>query len=442
MAQASQPPPGEAFIPEVFLDDPDSAATPQPLYQLLRDRGPAFRERHGIRVVDADLARQVLNNPELFQSGGTVAPGCRPLIPLQVDPPEHHRYRQVLDPLLTAPEVLASLQPEIVAVTSALLNRIQGQQRCDAMAQFCMPLPAMVLLAMMGLPQTDLPQLLQVKAAIAAAAAPIRPPKQISSTRQHQQDDFDPQHQQDQKNQHDQPDEQDQRAQQHQRDRRDDRVAADAEIDRYFTPVLGARRRRPGSDLISHLLETPSEGQGLTDQEVLDICGLLALAGIDPIAATLGGALVHLAGHPSQRHRLATEDPSTVDVATDELIRWVSAVALVGRVATKDTMIGDCPIKSGELVTVLLGATNTDPKLVPNPGLVDLTRRPNPHLAFGAGIHQCLGEHLAKLEMRIALRLWHRRIPDYKVASNAQLRYDFPQRTLHRLPLAFVGPAS
>jgi cytochrome P450 len=220
-----------------------------------------------------------------------------------------------------------------------------------------------------------------------------------------------------------------------QQDQQDQRATGDGELHRYFAPILAARHNQRGQDLISQLLDARVNDEGLTDRELLDICAFLVLAGIDPVATTMGCALIQLADHPGQRHRLATEDPWAVDAVTDELLRWVSPTALVCRVASKDTMIGDCPVKAGELVTVLLGAANTDPQLILNPGHVDLFRHPNPHLAFGEGIHRCLGEHLAKLQLRVALRLWHRRIPDYQLAPNTKLRYDFPLRTLQRLPL-------
>ena len=396
MAQPKQPRPGEALIPEVFVDDPDSAANPQPRYQRLLDRGPVFREELGVRVVDAGLVSQVLRNPRVFQSGGAVTPGGRPLIPLQVDPPEHRRYRQLLDPLFASPAVVA-LQPQIIALTAGLLDRIVGRERCDAMAEFCVPLPAMVLLALMGLPRADLPELLRLK------DASVRLQAQPGAAEQDQQ------------------------------------AAAGGQLHQYFAQILAARHDRPSQDLISQLLDARVDGQRLTDRELLDICVLLVPAGTDPVANTLGCALAYLAGHPEQRHRLAT-DPSVVSTATDEFLRWISPTALVGRVASEDTTVGGCPVRKGELVTVLLGAANA--QLVPDGDHLDLFRRPNPHLAFGTGIHRCLGAHLAHLELRVALRLWHRRIPDYQIAPGAELSYDFPLRTLGHLPLVLGSPTS
>ena len=145
---------------------------------------------------------------------------------------------------------------------------------------------------------------------------------------------------------------------------------------------------------------------------------------------------VYLARHPDHRHQLV-EQPDVLPSAIEELLRWETPVPGVARVAMEDVEVGGCPISKGERVSPLLGAANTDPAEFPDPELVDFRRNPNRHRAFGGGPHRCLGSHLARMELRVALREFHRRIPDYEIKPGTELTYTAALRSVESLPLTF-----
>jgi cytochrome P450 len=144
----------------------------------------------------------------------------------------------------------------------------------------------------------------------------------------------------------------------------------------------------------------------------------------------------YLAQNPAQRQRIV-DDPSIIPSAVEELLRWETPVTIVPRVTVRDIEVAGCPFHKGENVAVVIGSANTDEEGLPDAYTVDLTRNPNKHLAFGGGVHRCLGSHLARTELRIALREWHRRIPDYSIKPGTKLNYMFGLRQLDELPLVF-----
>jgi len=131
------------------------------------------------------------------------------------------------------------------------------------------------------------------------------------------------------------------------------------------------------------------------------------------------------------------EDPALIPSTVEELLRWESPVTTVSRTTTSDLELDGCPISKGSTVGIMIGAANIDEETLPDAFTVDLERNPNKHLAFGGGIHRCLGSHLARLELRIALREWHHRIPDYSLAPGAELVYQAGLRQIEKLPLVF-----
>jgi len=145
----------------------------------------------------------------------------------------------------------------------------------------------------------------------------------------------------------------------------------------------------------------------------------------------------HLAGHPDDRRDLLA-DPSLVPGAIEEFLRYYAPVA-PGRKVTRDTELGGCPMKAGQMLYLPLAAANRDPAVFPAADRVDIRRQPNPHIAFGAGVHHCVGSHLARLEIEVALQEWHRRIPDYRIEPGARLAEHGGEFGLEALPLVW-GP--
>jgi cytochrome P450 len=183
------------------------------------------------------------------------------------------------------------------------------------------------------------------------------------------------------------------------------------------------------------------DGHRLTDNDILDICYLFLLAGLDTVTATLGCSVSYLAQHADHRDALVA-DPSLVPAAVEELLRWETPVPGVPRIATRDVEIAGETIAAGESVMCLIGAADVDPTEFPDPETIDFAREGNRHLAFGGGVHRCLGSHLARLELRVALEELHRRIPDYALKPGEEPRYTMGIRSVDYLPLVFTPGAA
>ena len=153
------------------------------------------------------------------------------------------------------------------------------------------------------------------------------------------------------------------------------------------------------------------------------------------MTATLDCALAYLARNPAQRRRLV-EDPGTAPGAVEELLRWETPVMMVVRVIKADAELGGVQLHAGDHAVILLGAANVDEEF-PEAELVEFARETNRHLSFGAGPHRCLGSHLARFELRVALEEWHRRIPDYRIADGAEIHYSPGIRQANTLPLVW-----
>jgi cytochrome P450 len=210
------------------------------------------------------------------------------------------------------------------------------------------------------------------------------------------------------------------------------------DIYEYFQTVIDERRGAPARpDLLGRIMDAELDGEKLTDDEILDICFLFMIAGLDTVTDSLDCMFAFLAQEPDHRRQLV-EHPEIIPSAIEELLRWESPVPAVARVATGDTEVGGCPIHAGEQVMLLLASANTDDGSHPGVDTVDLARDPNPHLAFGGGVHRCLGSHLARLELRVALREFHKRIPDYSLVEGTVLEYTPGLRSVETLPIVFA----
>jgi len=192
--------------------------------------------------------------------------------------------------------------------------------------------------------------------------------------------------------------------------------ATGQEIYDYFGARLDERRAKPSDDILTHFLEAEIDGERLSHEEILDICFLFLIAGLDTVSDSLTCFYAYLATHPEQRALIAS-DPSVIPGAVEEMLRWESPVpAGVPRLATCDTELPDgTKVSAGSAVLVSYGAANVDPSEFPDGFEVRFDREPNRHIAFGAGVHRCLGSHLARRELRVTLREWHRRIPEYRI---------------------------
>jgi cytochrome P450 len=384
---------------QLNLFDPAFTADPHPAYRRVRSGCPVAREPFtGAAILTRfEDVLYALRHPEIFSSGmeATVLGNERPLIPLQIDPPEQTRYRKILDPRFSRKQVLA-LEDDVRKLAGSLIDGFAGQRECEFNRDFAIPFPCTVFLRLMGLPLDHLERFLELKDGI------IRPsagnPDEAARVR----------------------------------------AETGKRIYAYFEEVIDDRSRNRRDDLMSYFLDAEVDGRKLTTEEILDICFLFLLGGLDTVTSSLGCSLAYLSQHPEQRERLV-EDPALIPSAIEELLRHETPVVAVTRVLKQDVSLGGVELRAGDPVRLCLGAADADPDEFPHPDSVDLARERNRHLAFGGGAHRCLGSHLARMELRIALEELHRRIPDYELKPGETPRYSLGIREVTYLPLIFSG---
>ena len=189
----------------------------------------------------------------------------------------------------------------------------------------------------------------------------------------------------------------------------------------YFVSEVERRKQHPGDDLLSALLQTEVDGQPLEDSIVLGVAALTLIAGVDTTWSAIGSSLWHLATHPEDAKTLAT-DPEAMPLAIEELLRAYSPVTMA-RVVTGDIEFQGCPMKADDKVLMNFPAANRDPAAFDNPETVILDRAHNRHVAFGSGIHRCAGSNLARMELRVAIEEWLKRIPEFRIEDGAEVTW-------------------
>jgi cytochrome P450 len=357
-----------------YHDDPAFLADPFAGLDRVRDRRVFFSPRYdGYWVLtQADDIRAVFQDPATFSSADVAIPkGAYPRVlrPLALDPPEHGAYRQILAAAFS-PMAAARREGEVRAVCRSLVDTMAPSGRGDLVGELAKPLPTTVFVGLVGLPAGDAGQFLEWNDALLHA--------------------------------YDDPDK---------------RRWAASSIESYLGEAVARRRRdgdTDGDDILSTLLRAQVDGRAITDDEVLDVLFLLFMAGLDTVTAATSFAFWTLAGRADLQRRIV-EEPAIVPAAVEELLR-VHGIVNAARTATRDATIADgVTVKAGDRVLLSSALANRDPGEFPHAEAVDFDRTPNRHVAFGAGPHRCLGSHLARLEMRVALEEFHQRIPSYRL---------------------------
>jgi cytochrome P450 len=388
--------------------DPEMAANPRPIYQFMREEPVMSIELpghgHGVLLSRRVEIDEALRHPEIFSSNMDAVDlkNKRPMIPLQIDPPDHKKFRKLLDPIF-APRKMALMDDEVSKLVNHLIDQFIERGEVDFAKEFSIPFPSQVFLALLGLPFDELDRFLTMKDGI------IRPDHvtgKLYGSRE---------------------------ASDYQQ------MIADSVYD-YFNEILDQREVERQDDLLSHFIDAEVEGDRLTREDILDICFLFLIAGLDTVTATLDCMFSFLAQHPDHRLQLV-EEPALIPNAIEELLRWETPVMGVARVAVQDTELNGCPVKSGDQVMIMIGSANTDEAEFSDADEVRFDREVNRHIAFGGGIHRCLGSHLARLELRVALREWHKRIPDYEIKPGHTLAYTPGLRSIDYFPMRFTAPA-
>ncbi len=390
MAEATDLDVSDLFSQETS-DDPHDA------YARLRAECPVARTTMGdlphVVVSSYEDVIWAFRHPEVFSSaGGTVALGQQPLLPLEVDPPRHTAYRRLLNPQFV-PREIEQLEPDVRRIVTELLDSFVARGSCDFHEEFATPLPSGIFLSLMGLPSEDLPRFLIWR------DNSIRPDVEPG--------DFE--------------------------GAEKIRLETAKEISDYFRVAIEQRRHAPDDSLLSRLVQSEIDGVPLTETELLGMSHLLLLGGLDTVTATLDCMITYLARHPDERRRVV-EDPTGIPSAVEELLRVLTPVMVVPRSINEEVELGGVNLEHGDRVILCLGAANDD---VEFGGEVDLARNPNRHVAFGAGNHLCLGAHLARLELRVALEEFHRRIPDYDIAEGETIHFSPGIRQADHLPIVW-----
>jgi len=376
------------------------------IWDLLREELPVARTGHapmaqgvtgGWVLTRYDDVADALRRPEDFSSQIGLYP-VRAWIPQAIDPPAHTGYRRLLNPWFTA-EAMAKLEPHLEQYAGELLEKMLAKDEFDFVADFADPFPTVIFCELAGFPAADHPQIMDWKNTLMhandghsrghalalakgralglpfAAAGPT--PEQFFQIR----------------------------------------AAVGLEIYGYLKKLVEERRRQPADDLITKLLHAKYDGERpLTQEELEDTLFLLFMAGLDTVASVLGLIVKGFAEDPERRREFVAlmKDPERVATAIEELVRY-HAIVTMPRRATRAIGFRGETFAENEIVALPSPAANRDPAQFERPHELVLGRSPNRHIGFGLGPHRCLGIHLARRELRVALQAFHRRLPDYRL---------------------------
>jgi cytochrome P450 len=378
-------------------------AKPQENYRVLLEQGGYFLPMEGMAMsFDRGVTEFVLRNHQLFSSRVEMSLGnTRPLIPLNVDPPQHSKYRKLLDPLF-APRRMAEQEEDITRRVNLYMDAFVDRGECNFTEEFAELFPSSVFLGLMGLPEDEMDMFLRLRNGI------LHPEKMDPDALF----DFE------------------KRAAVQQK--------TGQEIYGYFGGLIDERRRKPADDIVTRFLNAEVDGSKLSTEDILDILYLFLIAGLDTVSDSLTCFFAFLAQHPDHRRQIV-ENPAVIPAAVEELLRWEGPVPSgVPRRATEDVQLPNgmtCPV--GTNVMVNYGAAGLDPNTYDDPFEVRFDRTVNNHIAFGGGVHRCLGSHLARRELRVTLQEWHRRIPDYRLKPGHET-LEYPPGLRHVKDLTLI----
>ena len=312
------------------------------------------------------------------------------------DPPDHTRLRSLVMKAFT-PRVVEGLRGYVQQVVDELLDAVQTRGEMDVIADFAYPLPATVIATMIGAPPEDRDKFREWSDGLAEFVGGA-----LGAS-----------------------------------DRREHAQRCLGELTAYFHRIVEQRRAAPRDDLISGLIAARDEGEKLSEEELVATCVLLLFAGHETTTNLIGSGLLALLRNPDQL-RMLRDDPSLIQGAVEEFLRYDGPVQAAARVVLEEIEVGGVRIGKGERVFPLITAADRDPAHFPEPDSLDITRRENRHLAFGYGIHFCIGAPLARLEAQIALKTLLRRMSNLRLQTDAPpWKETFLLRGLKALPVRF-----
>jgi cytochrome P450 len=351
--------------------DPEVIKNPFPYYQLLHRDAPVFKvEKHGFFVVSRyDDVASVLQNWQDFST--TLGPGpakvASPVASiLQSDPPTHTRLRSIISKAFT-PRAVQRCEPMVEVFAGECIERMVSQGRTDLVEEYAIPIPVVVMAELLGVPRSDCKLFREWSDAIVAAIGGLANPRE-----------------------------------------------SQIDFNTYFGDVIADREKNRGDDMISRLFDSNQKDESLSVPEILAFCLSLLVAGNETTTGLIANLFLELGRRPDQWRRLR-ENPELVPSAVEEGLRMVGPNQGLFRHTTRDVEMHGVTIPEGTKVLALFGAAGHDATHFPDPQNFDVGRDPNRHLAFGAGIHHCLGASLGRLEANVALRTAVERIEEFRL---------------------------
>ncbi|WP_156686972.1 cytochrome P450 [Mycobacterium sp. Marseille-P9652] len=357
-------------------------------WKTLRDAGPVVFMNGHYYITRREDVLAALRNPKVFSSRLALQPPGYPLpvVPLAFDPPEHTRYRKILQPFFS-PLGLSKSRPVLERHAAEMIAAIAARGECEVMADLARLYPFQVFLDLYGLPIEDRDRLIAWKDAV-IADKPFLSPEDIE---------------------------------------KGEALLA------YLADVIAQRRQNPGTDMLSKVMTSDGD---FTDAELLGMSHLLILAGLDTVTAAIGFSLFELARRPELRDKLR-DNPRQIRVFIEEIVRLEPSAPVAPRVTTDFVNIGGMTLPPGTPVRLCTAAVNRDGSDTVSTDDIVMDGKVHRHWGFGGGPHRCLGSHLARIELVVVVGEWLRQIPDFDLPADYSPEINFPSKTfaLRELPL-------
>jgi cytochrome P450 len=356
-------------------------------WKTLRDAGPVVFMNGHYYITRREDVLAALRNPKVFSSTILQPPGHPlPVLPLAFDPPQHTRYRKVLQPFFS-PHGLSASRPVLERHAAEMIGALAAQGKCEVMADFARLYPFQVFMDLYGLPLADRDRLIGWKDAVVGDKPYLTP----------------------------------------------DDLEQGRHLLAYLVDVIQQRRQSPGSDMLSRIMASDGD---FSDVELLGMSHLLILAGLDTVTAAIGFCLLELARRPQLRD-LLRDDPRQIRVFVEEIVRLEPSAPVAPRVTTQVVEIGGMTLPSGTSVRLCMAAVNRDDSDATSVNELVMDGKVHRHWGFGGGPHRCLGSHLGRIELTVVVGEWLRQIPDFDLPADYAPEINFPSKSfaLKELPL-------
>ncbi|MCH8849437.1 MAG: cytochrome P450 [Chloroflexi bacterium] len=394
---------------------PEAVANPYPMFKQLREQNPIQR----MEVLDGwvltrydDVVRVLKDSrfsadrrnartplmAEALKAQEEMGPVANTQTMLSADPPEHTRLRGLVSKAFT-PKVVDNMRVHIQDIVAGLLDEVQAKGSMDLIEDLAYPLPVIVIAEMLGVPPEERDTFKRWSDDLVAnmGAPGMTPDPELMKRAQ----------------------------------------TSSNEMADYFRERIAERRKAPKEDLLSALIAAEERGEVLSEDEVLATCVLLLAAGNETTTNLIGNGMLALLRHPEQFQKLR-DDASLTDTAVEELLRYDGPVQATARVANEDVDVGGQQVEKGQMVMCVIAAANRDPAHFDDPETLDIARKDNKHIAFGFGIHFCIGAPLARIEGQAAISALMRRMPNLRLENDEPAwNGNFILRGLRSLPVSF-----